>query len=112
MDFVNKFTGGSEGKKPEQSSDKKEEGGSFFDQIGNKVNEAAGGGKKSEKDEDMLDKGVDFIQEKFLGAGPQDNENAAEQAKDEQISDMVRKQYKSATGQEFPIKDKDKNYGV
>jgi hypothetical protein len=31
--------------------------------------------------------GIDFVQEKFLGAGPQDNESAFEQAKDEQISD-------------------------
>lgn len=56
--------------------------------------------------------GVDFVQEKFLGQGPQDNESAAEQAKDEQISDMIRKQYKNATGKEFPIADKDKNYGL
>ena len=34
--------------------------------------------------------GVDFAQEKFLGAGPQDNESAVEQAKDEQISDFIR----------------------
>jgi hypothetical protein len=29
--------------------------------------------------------GVDFVQEKFMGAGPQDNESALEQAKDEQV---------------------------
>jgi len=34
--------------------------------------------------------GVDFVQEKFLGQGPQDNESAVEQAKDEQISDFIR----------------------
>lgn len=34
--------------------------------------------------------GVDFVQEKFLGQGPQDNESAIEQAKDEQISDFIR----------------------
>jgi hypothetical protein len=28
---------------------------------------------------------VDFVQEKFMGAGPQDNESAVEQAKDEQV---------------------------
>jgi hypothetical protein len=39
--------------------------------------------------------GVDFVQEKFMGAGPQDNESAVEQAKDEQISDFIRGQYKS-----------------
>lgn len=31
--------------------------------------------------------GVDFVQEKVLGQGPQDNESAFEQAKDEKISD-------------------------
>jgi len=31
--------------------------------------------------------GIDFVQERFMGAGPQDNESAVEQAKDEQISD-------------------------
>jgi hypothetical protein len=34
------------------------------------------------------------VQEKFLGAGPQDNESAVEQAKDEQISDFIRGKYK------------------
>jgi hypothetical protein len=29
--------------------------------------------------------GVDYVQEKFMGAGPQDNESALEQAKDEQV---------------------------
>lgn len=50
--------------------------------------------------------GVDFVQEKFLGQGPQDNESALEQAKDEQISDFIRGQYKSATGKDMPIQDK------
>lgn len=36
--------------------------------------------------------GVDFVQEKFLKQGPQDNETAVEQAKDEQISDFIRDQ--------------------
>jgi hypothetical protein len=43
-------------------------------------------------------RGVDFVQEKFLGQGPQDNENAIEQAKDEQISDFIRDKYKGTTG--------------
>lgn len=70
--------------------------------------------------------GVDFVQERFLGQGPQDNESAIEQAKDEQISDfseslqsvlirmckltiatlIVRSKYKSTTGTDMPIKDK------
>ena len=48
-----------------------------------------------------------MFQEKVLGQGPQDNESAVEQAKDEQISDFIRAKYKSTTGSDFPIKDKD-----
>ena len=74
--------------------------------------------------------GVDFVQEKFLGAGPQDNEvrrhhrtlvprytntnmsqSAVEQAKDEQISDYIRSTYKSSTGSDIPIKDKETRFG-
>jgi len=42
-----------------------------------------------------------------MGAGDQSNESAMEQAKDEQISDYIRKQYKGMTGSDMPIKDKD-----
>ncbi|KAL9582588.1 MAG: hypothetical protein Q9212_003208 [Teloschistes hypoglaucus] len=87
-----------EGQAPEQGSS----GGGFMD----KVNSMAGGGKESEKNEDYLDKGIDMVQEKILGQGPQDNESAIEQAKDEQMSDFIRGQYKSASGKEFPIADK------
>lgn len=59
----------------------------------------------------LTDTGVDFIQEKFLGQGPQDNESAIEQAKDEQISDFIRGKYKDTTGKEFPIKDKETRFG-
>lgn len=51
------------------------------------------------------------MQEKFLGQGPQDNESAVEQAKDEQISDFIRAQYKSKTGSDLPIKDKETRLG-
>ena len=47
-----------------------------------------------------------MVQEKVLGQGPQNDESAIEQAKDEQISDFIRGQYKSATGSDMPIKDK------
>jgi hypothetical protein len=43
-----------------------------------------------------------------LGQGNQSNESAAEQAKDEQISDLLRGQYKNATGTSMPIKDKER----
>ncbi|KAF2441329.1 hypothetical protein P171DRAFT_488884 [Karstenula rhodostoma CBS 690.94] len=108
MDFVNKFAGGDQNSAQQQtagSSEQKQEGG-FFSGLGNKANEAAGGGAAGEKNEDLLDKGVDFVQEKFLGQGAQDNESALEQAKDEKISDFIRGQYKGATGGDVPIKDK------
>jgi hypothetical protein len=132
MDFVNKFTGGNNNQQSNEQSaqgsasgqqQQSGSGGGFLGGIGDKLNSAAGGGKESEKNEDYLDKGlqspafaiagvtksstgVDFVQEKFLGAGPQDNESAVEQAKDEQISDYIRSSYKSATGSDVPIKDK------
>lgn len=52
--------------------------------------------------------GVDFVQQHVLGQGDQSNEGAAEQAKDEQISDFIRGQYKSQTGNDVPIKDKER----
>ncbi|RMZ92665.1 hypothetical protein DV736_g123, partial [Chaetothyriales sp. CBS 134916] len=87
------------------------EGGNILSGLGDKLNSAAGGGKESEKDEDLLDKGVDLVQEHILHQGPQDNESAIEQAKDEQISDFIRDKYKSATGSEIPIKDKPTKLG-
>lgn len=54
---------------------------------------------------------IDMFQEKVLKEGPQDNETAAEQAKDEMIAGVIRDKYKSATGNEFPIEDKKKSYG-
>ncbi|KAH7401813.1 hypothetical protein DE146DRAFT_754422 [Phaeosphaeria sp. MPI-PUGE-AT-0046c] len=119
MDFVNKFTGGDNnnnqqaGQQPAQGSSTGEQksSGGFLGGIGDKLNSAAGGGRESEKNEDMLDKGVDFVQEKFLGQGAQDNESALEQAKDEQISDYIRSGYKSATGSDVPIKDKETRLG-
>jgi hypothetical protein len=50
--------------------------------------------------------GIDFVQERVFGQGPQDNESAIEQAKDEQISDYIRGAYKSSTGSDIPVKDK------
>ncbi|KAL6882448.1 hypothetical protein HDV57DRAFT_62956 [Trichoderma longibrachiatum] len=111
--FLNKFTGSSNdaGNSTEgtaTNSTQAQNGGGFMD----KVNSVAGGGAQGEKNEDMLDKAVDFVQEKVLGQGDQSNETAAEQAKDEAISDFIRSKYKGTTGSEFPIKDKEKEYGL
>jgi hypothetical protein len=38
-------------------------------------------------------------------------QSAVEQAKDEQISDYIRSSYKSATGSDIPIKDKETRLG-
>ncbi|KAL8741861.1 MAG: hypothetical protein Q9190_005585 [Brigantiaea leucoxantha] len=100
MDYLKKVTGGDENK--EQSSEQSSGGGGFMD----KVNSMAGGGKESEKKEDYLDKGIDYVQENVMGQGPQNNESAVEQAKDEQISDFIRSKYKSTTGSDMPIADK------
>ncbi|TDZ15464.1 hypothetical protein C8034_v005617 [Colletotrichum sidae] len=109
MDFVNKLTGNNNDASASQANQpEKKESGGFMD----KINGMAGGGRESEKQEDGLDKAVDFVQEKVLGQGAQDNESAAEQAKDEQISDFIRGQYKNQTGKDFPVADKDKKYGV
>lgn len=50
--------------------------------------------------------GVDLVQQHVMGQGPQNNEGAAEQAKDETISDSIRKGYKGTTGSDFPVADK------
>ena len=46
--------------------------------------------------------GVDYVQENVLHQGPQDNESAVEQAKDDKVADFVRSQYKSNTGKDIP----------
>jgi hypothetical protein len=46
-----------------------------------------------------------------MGQGPQDNESAIEPAKDEQISDLIRGQYKSKTVSDVPIEDKPTRFG-
>ena len=55
--------------------------------------------------------GVDAVQQYGFGQGDQSNESAVEQAKDEQISDAIRRQYKSTTGSDLPIKDKETRLG-
>ncbi|KAG8626965.1 hypothetical protein KVT40_005910 [Elsinoe batatas] len=100
MDFVKNLAGGSNNQEGQQqqstgSTEQKQEGGGFLGGIGDKLNSA----------------GVDFVQEKVLGQGPQDDRSAIEQAKDEQISDYLRGQYKSATGSDIPIKDKETRLG-
>ncbi|WXC59305.1 hypothetical protein SNK03_005180 [Fusarium graminearum] len=102
MDFVKNLAGGNKDDKTSQQQSEGGSGGGFMD----KVNNMAGGGAAGEKNEDGLDKAVDYVQENFLGGGSQNNESAVEQAKDEAISDAIRDQYKGVTGSEFPIADK------
>ena len=59
MDFINKL-GKSQGggsSSGQESAQQKSEGG-MFSGLGDKLNAAAGGGRESEKNEDMLDKGA------------------------------------------------------
>ncbi|KAL5598933.1 hypothetical protein BROUX41_003748 [Berkeleyomyces rouxiae] len=92
------------------NGEQKSSGG--FGGLSNMLNNAAGGGAKGEKNEDMLDKGIDAFQQHVLGQGQQSNETAAEQAKDEAIAGFIRSQYKGSTGKDFPIKDKERSYGL
>ncbi|KAL6715360.1 hypothetical protein ACLMJK_007626 [Lecanora helva] len=119
MDFVknamgggnNNNEGGNNNEQKPNEGNNSGGGGGFLGGIGDKLNSAAGGGKESEKNEDMLDKGIDAVQQYGFGQGDQSNESAVEQAKDEQISDFIRGKYKSATGSEFPVEDKETKLG-
>ncbi|KAK4182565.1 hypothetical protein QBC35DRAFT_478962 [Podospora australis] len=109
MDMLKNITGGgnkdatnTQNTQTTTSNTQSSSGGGLMD----KLHGMAGGGPQSEKNEDALDKGVDWVQENVLGQGPQNNENAVEQAKDEQISDFIRGQYKGATGKDVPVADK------
>lgn len=51
------------------------------------------------------------MQQYGFGQGDQSNESAVEQAKDEQISDAIRRQFKSTTGRDVPIEDKETRFG-
>ncbi|KAK3987570.1 hypothetical protein QBC44DRAFT_117812 [Cladorrhinum sp. PSN332] len=77
--------------------------------LGNAFNSALGGGAQGEKNEDMLDKGIDMIQEKIFKQGDQSNESAQEQAKDKMIADAIRTGYKMTVGKEFPVEEKQKD---
>ena len=65
MDFLkNAVSGDNKGESNQQSqptensSSRNAGGGGLFSGIGDKFNSAAGGGKESEKNEDLLDKGT------------------------------------------------------
>jgi hypothetical protein len=68
MDFVKNFTSGDSTTQGStatnhgdaQGNQQKKEGG-IFSGLGDKLNSAAGGGRESEKNEDMLDKGSPLI---------------------------------------------------
>jgi len=106
MDLLGKLTGGQNAQQhtgePGQAQTQSGGGGGFMGMLNN----AAGGGQQGEAKEDGLDKAIDYVQKNYMGGGDQSNESAIEQAKDEQISDMIRQQYKNATGKDFPIADK------
>ena len=51
------------------------------------------------------------MQQYGFGQGDQSNESAVEQAKDEQISDEIRRQFKERTGRDVPVEDKKTTFG-
>lgn len=107
--FLDKITGKAEREEEERRRREEEEKNKgFFDKLGDKFNTAAGGGRESEKNEDHLDKGIDFVQEHILKQGTQSDESAWEQKKDKMIADAIRSGYKSTTGHEFFLKEKEK----
>ena len=66
MEFVKNFTSGDNNQEQGQGQNKQRQqeqvsnqqgGGGFLGGLGDKLNSAAGGGRESEKDEDVLDKG-------------------------------------------------------
>jgi hypothetical protein len=69
MDFVKNLTGGGNNNANENQqptgSEQKSEGG-FLGGIGDKLNNAAGGGAEGEKKEDGLDKG-EFLNQGYTG---------------------------------------------
>ncbi|KAI5839494.1 hypothetical protein DFP73DRAFT_483820 [Morchella snyderi] len=87
------------GSKPQQQQQQQSSGG-----WGDKLHGMIGGGPESEKKEDAVDKAVDLFQEHILKQGPQNNESAFEQAKDAQIGNFIRSQYKTYTGKDIPKK--------
>jgi len=62
--FTNQFSGGNnqaqqtEGQVPVEGQQQSSSGGGWLGGMGDKFNEAAGGGRASEKNEDYLDKGI------------------------------------------------------
>ncbi|EPQ30937.1 uncharacterized protein PFL1_01835 [Pseudozyma flocculosa PF-1] len=103
--FLNKQGGGQQqqgGGDPNQQQQQGGGGGGF----GGMLNNALGGGQQGEAKEDGLDKAIDGFQQYVLKEGEQNNESAMEQQKDNMIADGIRNQYKSFTGNDFPIKDK------
>ena len=49
--------GDNNSQRPSETNNQGSSGGGFLGGIGDKLNSAAGGGKESEKNEDLLDKG-------------------------------------------------------
>ncbi|KAK4035013.1 hypothetical protein C8A01DRAFT_38525 [Parachaetomium inaequale] len=107
MDFIKKIADQADGNQGQQphADQKTQQSGSGG--ILDKLNGLAGGGPEGEKKEDTLDKGIDWVQENVFKQGAQNDESAAEQAKDSMIAKQIREQYKNATGKDFPLKEKE-----
>lgn len=64
MDYVKKFSGGSDHHNSNVSNDnvsQDKQSGGFLSSLKNKMEKGAGGGRESEKNEDYLDKGMESV---------------------------------------------------
>ncbi|KAK3353349.1 hypothetical protein B0T25DRAFT_544289 [Lasiosphaeria hispida] len=108
-DLLSKF-GSFAGQKNEQDGHQQQQA-SGSSSLLDKLHGVVGGGPESEKKEDALDKGIDWVQENIFKQGAQSNEDAAEQAKDKLIANTIREQYKKQTGNNFPAQEKKDSEG-
>ncbi|KAJ1309253.1 hypothetical protein OPQ81_004918 [Rhizoctonia solani] len=92
MNAIEKLTGQGQSQRQQSGG----EGG-----LTDKVDNALGGGQRGEQNENLLDKGAGFVQER-MGTGNQSSESAAERAKDKTISDSLRDGYEHTSGSDFP----------
>ncbi|KAJ4676865.1 hypothetical protein HRR95_004981 [Exophiala dermatitidis] len=117
---LNSFTGGDQEQKQqvpgEQTQQGSSSGGGFLGGLGDKLNSAAGGGKESEKNEDYLDKGKAVLISSKRSSLDKDHKimrvpsNKPRTNRSVTLSGANPNADKSATGKDFPVKDKETKF--
>jgi len=91
---------------------------STFGSLGDKVSSVVGGSQGTQKDEGMLGKGVDYVQQTFVGPGGQSSDSGSGQQAsgnggasagdipEEHVNDFIRDKYKSTADADVAPKDK------